>query len=94
MAPEIVLFGTTDDPAVLYNNLRIYGSVLLFIMGVIVFLGVKPVSKAAPIVLSCVIISIISIYVGIGVNWMGSDKVWLVKHTFVFSFQITVLPII
>ena len=79
MAPEIALFGDIRIPSVLYNNLRVYGSVLLFVMGVIVFLGVKPVSKAAPIVLCCVIISIISIYVGIGVNWMGSDKVWLVS---------------
>jgi len=77
MAPEIALFGDTRIPSVLYNNLRVYGTVLLFIMGIIVFLGVKPVSKAAPVVLCCVIISIISIYVGIGVNWMGSNKVWM-----------------
>jgi len=78
MAPEIALFGDPKtDNEVLYNNLRIYGTGLLFIMGVIVFLGVKPVSKAAPLILCCVIGSIISIYVGIGVNWMGTDKIWM-----------------
>lgn len=45
-------------------------------MGIVVFIGVKPVSKAAPLVLLCVILSIISIYVGIGLNWNGSDKLW------------------
>lgn len=77
MAPEIALFGDPGkDPEVLYNNLRIYGSVLLFIMGVVVYIGVKPVSKAAPLVLLCVILGIICIWVGIGLNWNGSEKLW------------------
>lgn len=60
----------------LYNNLRVYGTVLLVVMGIVVYIGVKPVSKAAPVVLLCVVLSIISIYVGIGLNWNGSDKLW------------------
>ena len=80
MAPQIALFGDpSTDPEILYNNLRVYGTCLLFVMGIVVFLGVKPVSKAAPFVLLCVIISIISIYVGIGLNWNGSDKLWSVS---------------
>jgi potassium/chloride transporter 4/5/6 len=75
MTPSIALFGDpAKDPDVLYNNLRIYGTGLLFIMGVIVYIGVKPVSKAAPLVLLCVVLSIICIWVGIGLNWNGSDK--------------------
>ncbi|KAI9564397.1 hypothetical protein GHT06_008136 [Daphnia sinensis] len=78
IAPQIALFGDpATDPEVLYNNLRLYGTALLAIMGVVVFIGVKPVSKAAPLVLLCVILSIISIYVGIGLNWNGSDKLWM-----------------
>ncbi|XP_057370739.1 solute carrier family 12 member 4-like isoform X1 [Daphnia carinata] len=78
IAPQIALFGDpAKDPEVLYNNLRLYGTALLFIMGVVVYIGVKPVSKAAPLVLLCVILSIISIYVGIGLNWNGSDKLWM-----------------
>ncbi|EFX88997.1 hypothetical protein DAPPUDRAFT_41064 [Daphnia pulex] len=78
IAPQIALFGDpAKDPEVLYNNLRLYGTGLLFLMGIVVFIGVKPVSKAAPLVLLCVILSIISIYVGIGLNWNGSDKLWM-----------------
>ncbi|XP_045025861.1 solute carrier family 12 member 4 isoform X2 [Daphnia magna] len=78
IAPQIALFGDpAKDPEVLYNNLRLYGTALLAIMGIVVFIGVKPVSKAAPLVLLCVILSIISIYVGIGLNWNGSDKLWM-----------------
>lgn len=78
MAPGMVIeyFGDIKENEVLYNHLRLYGTVLLAIMGIVVYIGVKPVSKAAPLVLLCVILSIISIYVGIGLNWNGSDKLW------------------
>jgi potassium/chloride transporter 4/5/6 len=40
----------------------------------LVFIGVKFVSKFAPIALICVLISIISIYLGIFVNYNGIEK--------------------
>lgn len=79
MAPGMVIewFGDIKTSSeALYNHLRFYGTILLAIMGFVVYIGVKPVSKAAPLVLLCVILSIISIYVGIGLNWNGSDKLW------------------
>ncbi len=77
MAPSLMLFGNVnEDQEVLYHNMRLYGSVLCFLMGLIVYVGVKPVSKAAPLVLFCVIMSIVAIFVGIGLNWDGNDKLW------------------
>lgn len=65
MTPQIVLFGEITDSSVACNNYRIYGTILLFIMFVWVFLGVKFVSKFSPIALACVILSILAIYIGI-----------------------------
>ena len=61
----MALFGEMLDPAIKFNNYRLYGTILLIIMFFWVFLGVKFVSKFSPIALFCVIISIISIYIGI-----------------------------
>ncbi|XP_065562095.1 solute carrier family 12 member 6-like isoform X1 [Artemia franciscana] len=75
MTPGIALFGDPlRDNDVLYNNLRIYGSVMVVIVGLINYLGVQTVSKAAPLVLFIVVLSITSVYVGIGVNYEGSDR--------------------
>lgn len=46
------------------NNMRIYGSIFLLFMALLVFVGVKYVNKLASVFLACVIISILSIYVG------------------------------
>ena len=48
----------------MYNNFRVYGSILLYIMATIVSVGVAFVSKFAAIALACVIFSIISILIG------------------------------
>ncbi len=61
----MTLFGDILDTSVKFNNYRLYGTILLIIMFIWVFLGVKFVSKFSPIALFCVIISIISIYIGI-----------------------------
>lgn len=61
----MVLFGAITDAATAFNNYRIYGTCLLIIMSIWVFLGVKFVSKFSPIALACVILSILSIYIGI-----------------------------
>jgi hypothetical protein len=36
------------DPEVLYKNLRLYGTALLFLMGIVVFIGIKPVRNGFP----------------------------------------------
>nr|XP_018900328.1 PREDICTED: solute carrier family 12 member 4 isoform X2 [Bemisia tabaci] len=78
MAPSLSIFGDfTKDPEIMYNNFRVYGSILLVIMGSIVFVGVKFVNKFASVALACVILSIIAVYAGIFINFHGNDKLHL-----------------
>ena len=45
IAPQAALFGEIQgNPEILYNNLRVYGTILLLLMSVVVFVGVKFVS--------------------------------------------------
>ena len=69
------LFGPdiTDD-SVVFNNYRVYGSILLFIMGTIVFFGVKIVNKFAGIALVCVLGTIVCMFTGVAYNANGNDK--------------------
>uniref|UniRef100_A0A6Q2Z2Q4 Solute carrier family 12 member 6 n=1 Tax=Esox lucius TaxID=8010 RepID=A0A6Q2Z2Q4_ESOLU len=50
--------------AAMLNNMRVYGSIFLLLMALLVFVGVKYVNKLASVFLACVIISILSIYTG------------------------------
>ena len=85
MAPGLSIFGDfTNDPTIMYNNFRVYGSMLLIIMGVIVFFGVKFVNKFATVALICVILSIIAVYVGIFVNFYGNDNL---KYVLLLMFN-------
>uniref|UniRef100_A0A8D3DEM6 Solute carrier family 12 member 4 n=1 Tax=Scophthalmus maximus TaxID=52904 RepID=A0A8D3DEM6_SCOMX len=59
----ILLYPLGSDSAML-NNMRVYGSICLTLMAVVVFVGVKYVNKLASLFLACVIISIVSIYAG------------------------------
>lgn len=46
IVPEISLFGpVSGDPEALFNNTRIYGTILLILMSIVVFVGVKIVSR-------------------------------------------------
>ncbi|XP_054153737.1 solute carrier family 12 member 5-like isoform X2 [Oppia nitens] len=75
LCPQFALFGDFEaDKDILYHNIRIYGTLFLAIIGFMVFIGVRFVSKFAPIALLCVLISIASIYVGIFVNYSGISK--------------------
>uniref|UniRef100_T1GXT7 Amino acid permease/ SLC12A domain-containing protein n=1 Tax=Megaselia scalaris TaxID=36166 RepID=T1GXT7_MEGSC len=77
MAPWLSIFGDfTKDAEAMYNNFRVYGTGLLIVMGLIVFVGVKFVNKFATVALACVILSIIAIYVGIFDNYHGNDKLF------------------
>lgn len=75
LLPAMSLFGDdlTDDN-VKFNNYRVYGTILLLCMGLIVFLGVKFVNRVGGIALLCVLCSIVSIYIGVFVNANGNDK--------------------
>ena len=75
MAPVLSIFGDfTKDTSIMYNNFRVYGTILLLLMASIVFIGVKFVNKFASVALACVLLSILAIYVGIFVNVHGSDN--------------------
>ncbi|XP_077977360.1 solute carrier family 12 member 4-like [Glandiceps talaboti] len=63
MAPSIAI-GDVTHHSNLINNFRLYGTILLLIVALIVAIGVKFVQMFAPVSLTCVIISIIAIYVG------------------------------
>ena len=53
---------------------QVYGTALLGIMGIIVFLGVKFVNKFASVALVCVLGSIVAIFVGVFVNFNGNES--------------------
>ena len=74
MYPDAALFGDfRKDPQILYHNIRVYGTGFVLICSLCVYVGVKFVSKVAPIALICVILSILSIYGGIFINYQGTD---------------------
>lgn len=73
ISPEIALFGDFEaDKSILYHNIRVYGTIFLIIIGILVFIGVRFVSKFAPVALFCVLVSILSVYLGIFVNYNGN----------------------
>lgn len=71
---KLTLFGEITDDDVKFNNFRIYGTAVLLVMGMIVYVGVKFVNKFATVALACVLLSILSVYVGIFVNINGNTK--------------------
>ncbi|PSN31506.1 Solute carrier family 12 member 6 [Blattella germanica] len=78
MAPSLSIFGDfTKDANIMYNNFRVYGTGLLLVMGLIVFVGVKFVNKFATVALACVLLSILAVYVGIFVNINGNDNLFM-----------------
>uniref|UniRef100_A0A8C4GM41 Solute carrier family 12 member 4 n=1 Tax=Dicentrarchus labrax TaxID=13489 RepID=A0A8C4GM41_DICLA len=67
LVPQAAIFHATDPPgsdSAMLNNMRVYGTICLSLMAVVVFVGVKYVNKLASLFLACVIISIVSIYAG------------------------------
>ena len=69
------LFGPDiSDASVKFNNFRVYGTFLVIILGTIVFFGVKLVNKFATVALVCVLFTIFSIFLGIGINMNGNHK--------------------
>uniref|UniRef100_A0A672M0F8 Solute carrier family 12 member 4 n=1 Tax=Sinocyclocheilus grahami TaxID=75366 RepID=A0A672M0F8_SINGR len=67
LIPQAAIFHPADIHAgsgAMLNNMRVYGTICLSLMAVVVFVGVKYVNKFASLFLACVIISIVSIYAG------------------------------
>jgi potassium/chloride transporter 4/5/6 len=58
-APMSVAGPDIMDPTTKFNNYRLYGTILLIIIGFIVFVGVKFVNKFASVALVCVLVSIL-----------------------------------
>lgn len=54
-----------DAEAAMLNNMRVYGSIVLTFMSLVVFVGVKYVNKLALVFLACVILSILAVYAGV-----------------------------
>lgn len=78
LAPSWGLFGDFQrDVNIMYHNIRVYGTILLILVGMLVWIGVKFVSKLAPIALFCVLFSIFSIYAGIFINYNGRQDLMI-----------------
>lgn len=54
-----------EAEAAMLNNMRVYGSIVLTFMALVVFVGVKYVNKLALVFLACVILSILAVYAGV-----------------------------
>ncbi|KAJ6661405.1 hypothetical protein lerEdw1_015034, partial [Lerista edwardsae] len=68
ISPNAAIFkgdGSVEDEAAALNNMRVYGTCILALMAIVVFVGVKYVNKLALVFLACVILSIIAIYAGV-----------------------------
>lgn len=85
IAPSAAIFYSPQpegEAAAMLNNMRVYGSIFLLLMSLLVFVGVKYVNKLASLFLACVIISILSIYTGALVSafsppsfpWVKADR--------------------
>ncbi|XP_067250071.1 solute carrier family 12 member 5b isoform X1 [Chanodichthys erythropterus] len=55
----------SEAEAALLNNMRVYGTIVLSLMSLVVFVGVKYVNKLALVFLACVILSILAVYAGV-----------------------------
>jgi len=74
IAPELAIFGDVHhDP---WNNFRLYGTVVMLVLTLIVAVGVKFVQMFAPISLACVIISFLSIIIGACLATAESTSLW------------------
>ena len=54
---KISISGDINESANFFINCRFYGTIWLLILGLLVFMGVKFVSKIGPIALICVLLS-------------------------------------
>uniref|UniRef100_A0A8C4DLF7 Solute carrier family 12 member 6 n=1 Tax=Dicentrarchus labrax TaxID=13489 RepID=A0A8C4DLF7_DICLA len=88
IAPKAAIFESKHpegEGAAMLNNMRVYGSICLLLMSLLVFVGVKYVNKLASIFLACVIVSIVSIYVGALVSAFRPPSVQVEKTTYLWK---------
>ncbi|NXY86989.1 S12A7 protein, partial [Alcedo cyanopectus] len=68
ISPSAAIFKAEEvgeETEALLNNMRVYGTCIIILMAIVVFVGVKYVNKLALVFLACVILSIIAIYAGV-----------------------------
>uniref|UniRef100_A0AAY5F501 Solute carrier family 12 member 5b n=1 Tax=Electrophorus electricus TaxID=8005 RepID=A0AAY5F501_ELEEL len=70
IAPQAAVFQIeglegAEAEAGMLNNMRVYGTIVLSFMSLVVFVGVKYVNKLALVFLACVIVSILAVYGGV-----------------------------
>uniref|UniRef100_A0A8D0H1M2 Amino acid permease/ SLC12A domain-containing protein n=1 Tax=Sphenodon punctatus TaxID=8508 RepID=A0A8D0H1M2_SPHPU len=68
ISPNAAIFKAEDvdgETEAMLNNMRVYGTCIIALMAIVVFVGVKYVNKLALVFLACVILSIIAIYAGV-----------------------------
>jgi potassium/chloride transporter 4/5/6 len=67
MCPEKCrLFGDdVEKPSIAFNHYRIYGTLLLLVIGACVLIGIRFVTKIAPLSLFAVLTSMLAIYAGV-----------------------------
>uniref|UniRef100_A0A8C3THM5 Solute carrier family 12 member 7 n=1 Tax=Chelydra serpentina TaxID=8475 RepID=A0A8C3THM5_CHESE len=68
ISPNAAIFKAEDadgETEAMLNNMRVYGTCIIALMAIVVFVGVKYVNKLALVFLSCVILSIFAIYAGV-----------------------------
>ncbi|KFW87886.1 Solute carrier family 12 member 7, partial [Phalacrocorax carbo] len=68
ISPSAAIFkaeSAADEAEAMLNNMRVYGTCIIILMAIVVFVGVKYVNKLALVFLACVILSIIAIYAGV-----------------------------
>jgi len=91
MCPDTCrLFGDdVEIPYVAFNHYRIYGTLLLILIGSCVFIGIKFVSKIAPLSLLAVLISILAIYAGVIKSSFSPPDLSYVNNFFLFVKDFT-----
>ncbi|NXR14088.1 S12A7 protein, partial [Semnornis frantzii] len=68
ISPSAAIFKAeevSEETEAMLNNMRVYGTCIIALMAIVVFVGVKYVNKLALVFLACVILSIIAIYAGV-----------------------------
>uniref|UniRef100_A0A8C3LGB0 Solute carrier family 12 member 7 n=1 Tax=Chrysolophus pictus TaxID=9089 RepID=A0A8C3LGB0_CHRPC len=68
ISPSAAIFKGEEaggEAEAMLNNMRVYGTCIIILMAIVVFVGVKYVNKLALVFLACVILSIIAIYAGV-----------------------------
>ncbi|XP_007424444.1 solute carrier family 12 member 7 isoform X1 [Python bivittatus] len=63
ISPNAAIFHGGEEATL--NNMRVYGTCIVAMMAIVVFVGVKYVNKLALVFLACVILSIMAIYAGV-----------------------------